>query len=407
MFKRFARWTHFCGLDLGYGSIKASLLRCKDEQNLDLLGVYETPALGLRDHAVSDLTELSETVRRAIDGVASKAMVKVERVYLGIGGELLTSRRSNALIPLIDTGTKVISAADVRKVIHQANLLGLGLEEEIIHDIPQYYKVDDINQALNPIGLLGRKLEVHTLLLAASGSRVRNITKAVHQAGFDVESVSFSSLCAADVVLEASQKQRGVVLMDVGSNMTNVLFFHEGHLADVQFIPWGGQYVTQSLSERLSLTTDLAEEIKKTHAVASQNNNSGEILIKREKGYMPVSRSAVCDAVNWEIENFLVHVETVIKGSVLYHQMTDGIVMAGAGGLLPGLMERIEGRTNLTVRMGVATKGLNNSSIFASSIGLAHRGMSRHNSRIIDLKSAAATKQKIWQRLNDLAQEYF
>ena len=149
--------------------------------------------------------------------------------------------------------------------------------------------------------------------------------------------------------------------MDIGANITSVIFFKNGIVGDVQFIPWGGNYVTQSIAERLSLTVDLAEEIKKTHAVASQTNPkevTGEILVKREKGYIPIRRESVCEAVNWEIENFLTHLEAVVKGSYLYHQLNKGIVMVGGGALLPGAIERIEERINTPVRMGAATPGL-------------------------------------------------
>jgi len=53
----------------------------------------------------------------------------------------------------------------------------------------------------------------------------------------------------------------------------------------------------------------------------------------------------------------LTHLETVVKGSHLYHHLNKGIVMVGGGALLPGAIERIEERVNTPVRMGAATRG--------------------------------------------------
>jgi len=410
MFKKMGQVQYFCGLDLGTHTMKASIVCAKDEENLDLLGIYETRATGFQDASISDITELADCIQRTVQGVMQKTGIKVHSVQLGVSGSFLTTRRSSAVIPLIDSGTKVISKFDLRKVEAQAKLLGVNLDEEIIHDFPQWYKIDDINTSVNPAGLIGRKIESSLLLLTANSLRIRNLTKAVHQAGFEVNCVAFSGYAASDVGVDHADKEQGCALVDIGAHITSVIFFKNGMVGDVQFIPWGGNYVTQSIAERLSLTIDMAEEIKKTHAVASQANPkevSGEILVKRDKGYIPIRRQSVCEAVNWEMENFLTHLETVIKGSFLYHQLNKGIVMVGGGSLLPGAIERIEERINTTVRMGAATPGLNNSAVYAASIGLARMHYIKKKQESIGIKTPLTLKDKIVNNVRELCQEYF
>lgn len=410
MFKKMKQPQYFCGLDLGTHTIKASIVCAKDEDNLDLLGVFETRAMGFKEASISDITELAECIQRTVQEVMQKTGIKIHAVQLGISGSFLTTRRSSAVIPLIDSGTKVISKFDLRKVEAQAKLLGVNLEEEIIHDFPQWYKIDDINTSINPAGLIGRKIETSLLLLTANSLRVRNLTKAVHQAGFEVNSVAFSGYAAGDVAVDKADKAQGCALVDIGANITSVIFFKNGIVGDVQFIPWGGNYVTQAIAERLSLTVDLAEDIKKTHAVTSRANPkevSGEILVKREKSYIPIRRESVCEAVNWEIENFLTHLETVVKGSFLYHQLNKGIVMVGGGSLLPGAIERIEERVNMVVRMGVATPGLNNAAVYAASIGLGRMHYLKKKEETIGIKTPLNLKDKIVSSVKELCQEYF
>ncbi len=410
MLKKMAKVVHFCGLDIGTHAVKASIIRARDAENLELLGVFETKATGLREASISDITELAESISRAVEGVVEKTGIKVNAVQLGLSADLLVARRSVAIIPLIDSGTKVIAKSDIVKVNHQARLLGAQLDEEIIHDFPQQYKVDDANVALNPIGLYGRKLETSLLLLVANAVRVRNLTKAVHQAGYEVNQVGFSSYAACEVAVDSKAKEEGCAVVDVGAHMTTVLFFKKGKLGDLQFIPWGGSYVTQSIAERLSLTIDMAEDIKKTHALAVKANPSestGEILVKREKGYMPIRREAVCEAVNWEIENLLAHLEAVIKGSAMYHDLNKGVVMVGGASLLPGLIERIEERTNLPVAMGAATNGLNNAVVYAASIGLAQMHYLKRKDETLDIRQVKNIKDRIVNALKDVAQEYF
>ncbi len=410
MFRNIKRNKYFCGLDLGSQTIKTALVRAQDENNLELLGIYELPAAGLRESSISDLAELSQTILRAVDGVCQKVAVRPGFVHLGISADLLTCRCSSAVIPLVDAGTKVVAPSDINKVNHQARLLGAAIDEEIVHSFEQFYKVDDVNVALNPRGLYGRKLESNLLLLTANNARLRNMTKAVHQAGLDVHRVSLSSFAASQVALDESYTKEGCVLIDIGAHMTSVLFFKNGVLGDVQFIRWGGHFITQSIADKLSLTGDLAEEIKKTHAVAAKLNtqeSSGNILVKREKGYVPVCRQNVCEAVEWEIENLLTHLETVLKGSGFYHQLNKGAVIVGGTALLPGLIERIEERTNLTISLGIATKGLQNPSVFAGAIGLAQMYYSQKRNETLNLNTAKHWTQRILGKCEELCQEYF
>lgn len=409
MFKKIARLKYFCGLDIGMSGIKASLVKVYDEQNLDLLGVYEVPAVGFKDASVSDLTELAESIRRAVNGVSQKFAIKISSVHIGISSECTSVKRTSAVIPLVDSGTKIISRSDLNKVDHQARLLGTGIDEEIIQDFPQFYKVDDVNSATNPTGLYGRKLESNLLLILTNTNRLRNMIKAVHQAGYEVDAVTLSSFAASNVALDTPLKNQGSVLIDIGSNMTSVLFFKHGSVGDIQFIPWGGHYLTQSLAERLGLALDLAEDIKKAHALASADavtEGSGEILIKREKDFLPIRREAVCEAVNWEVENLLTHLETVIKGSPMFHEINSGIVMVGGGSLLPGLMERIEKRLNMPTSLGV-TKGLNNAALFAGSIGLSQMNYYKNLKETVDIKAPRDWKNKLVERVKELCQEYF
>jgi len=401
---------YFCGLDLGTHTMKASIVCAKDDENLDVMGVYETRATGFKEASISDISELADCIARTVQGVMQKTGIKIHAVQLGISGSFLATRRSSAVIPLIDTGTKVISKFDLRRVEAQAKLLGVNLDEEIIHDFPQWYKVDDINTSTNPMGLIGRKIESSLLLLTANSLRVRNLTKAVHQAGFEVNSVAFSGYAASDVAAAKEDKMLGCALVDIGANITSVIFFKNGIVGDVQFIPWGGNYVTQSIAERLSLTIDLAEDIKKTHAVANRanpNEVTGEILVKRDKGYIPIRRESVCEAVNWEIENFLTHLETVIKGSHLFHHLNKGIVMVGGDALLTGAIERIEERINTPVRMGAATAGLNNSAMYAASIGLGRMHYLKKKEESIGIKTPLTFKDRIVNSVKELCQEYF
>ena len=155
-----------CGLDVGSQKIKASVVRIGRGQG-ELLGASEATVRGFKKSQVTDLGEFAESIQRILAELSKKAGVKLKDVQLGIGGHLVQSRFSKAVVPLVDKSNKVITNTDIKKVNKQARLLGIKMDEAVLHDFPQYYVIDDTNKVLNPAGLYGRKLMVASLLVAA------------------------------------------------------------------------------------------------------------------------------------------------------------------------------------------------------------------------------------------------
>jgi len=81
--------------------------------------------------------------------------------------------------------------------------------------------------------------------------------------------------------------------------------------------------------------------------------------------------------------------------------------MVGGGSLLPGLIERIEETTNLTVSTGMLTKGLNNSSLYAGVIGLAQMNCTQALNLALAAKTPKHWTATISNTFKELYQEYF
>ena len=102
----------------------------------------------------------------------------------------------------------------------------------------------------------------------------------------------------------------------------------------------------------------------------------------------------------------MTHLEAVIKGSPLFYEINSGVVMIGGGALMPGLMERIEGRLKMPVSLGI-TKGLNHAALYAGAIGLAQMSYFKNRKESLDLRMPLEMKNKMFERVKELCQEYF
>lgn len=404
---------YYCGIDLGTQKIKAGILKVKDPTDMELIGAYEHKSHGFKDNAVSDLAEFSECIHHTIHELTKKTGIKFRHVQLGLGGAMIETREINTVIPLIDRGNKIITRRDIKKLNNDARLLGIKINEEILHDLPQYYKVDDVNSALNPIGLYGRKLGVHSLMIIINGNRIRNITKAVHQAGYDVANVFFSSYATSKVVLQDTEKKGGCILIDIGSQYTSVLVFLDGILRFLEKINIGGSNFTRNIADQINLPFDLAEEIKKSYAVASgfDERKDEEILVKREDAYIPVKKGAIYQAISPVIEEFVERIRAAIVLSGLKDRINNGMTIVGGGSLLPGCIERIGQAMNMPVKLGQVNlpsrKNLNHTALFSSVVGLAQSGFKKTVRYSISSNGHSHWAKHFTNRVKDLYQEYF
>ena len=388
-------------------------MRVKDGKVFELVGLYEKPIYGYKQGVVSDLGELSESIRTTIADLTKKTGVKIKGVQLGLGGELVSSRETSTVIPLADRGSKVITTQDLKKLNVQAKLLGIKMEEEILHQLSQYYQVDDANLIVNPIGLYGRKLGVYSLMIIAQTNRVRNIIKAVHQAGYEVVNVFFSSYAASEVILCEEDLLEGCALVDIGANGTNILVFKDKVLKYLDKIDVGGSLFTKGISDKLNLSFSLAEEIKKSYAVAlsSERHHEEEILVKKENNYIPVKRGDIYRAIEPDILKLVTGIRTAIKFAGLYGQIHRGVVMIGGGSLMPGLIERIAEEMDLPAYLGnsqiTLEKKLSHTALYSSVLGLTHGGFKGTLAHSIMNKNGSSWKSFLIGKVKEVYHEYF
>ena len=413
MFNRLAKEKTFCGLDLGERSIKVSLINVSEDRQMELIGAFEGKAYGFKDGSVTDLGELAECIHRAIQELADKLNVRVRGIHVGVGGELVSIREASAVIPLVDRGNKVITEKDIAQANQHVRILGVKMDEEALHDFPQMYRVDDVNSALNPRGLFGRKLGVRSLLVVSLSNKLRNITNAIHQAGFDVADISFSPYAASSVTLDDEEKLKGAVLIDMGALSTSVLIFRDRQLQFLNQIPIGGSHMTCAIAEKLQLPLELAEDIKKSYASAADHDVNGEeeLLVKRDSGYVPVRRKLVSEAINGLITQLIGDTLSMIKTSGHAEHINKGLTLVGGGAFLPGLVEQMALASNFPTKLAnlkiKSKKQLTNNALFASSIGLARISALKGLPEETEVVEKLRWFDNLTSKFKELYQEYF
>ncbi len=259
------------GLDIGSDKIVSIIAQYSEEEGLAVIGVSSVESRGIKKGVVVDIDKAVEAISEALSASERMAGVTVAGVYVTVGGVQISSVNSPGVVAVSspDTG---INNGDVQRVIEAAQAISIPSSREIIHVIPRSYNVDSQEGVLDPVGMSGVRLQVETHIVSGATTALRNLAKCVQQVGLDVESLVFNGLAAADAVLTETEKELGVVLLDIGGGTTSLVVFEEGSPAYSAVLPLGGKNITNDIAIGLRISLEEAEKIK--HFLSRQEDTA-------------------------------------------------------------------------------------------------------------------------------------
>jgi len=340
-------------LDIGTTKV-CTLIAQKSGKNLDILGVGSYPSQGLKKGSVVNIEKTVESIRHSIDEAKLMAGIEeLESATVGIAGNHIYCFNSSGVVPVKN---KEINQSDVDRVIEAAKAVLIPSDREVLHVIPQEFKVDNTVGIKNPIGMCGSRLEVNVHIVTGKTPHIHNLIKCVEQAGLQANEIILQPIASSKSVLSQEEKELGVVLIDIGGGTTDIAVWKEGSLLHSQIIPLGGHHFTNDLAVALKIPHTEAERIKTTHGTVLKNNqlNDTYLTVQGLSGTKPreVSLSFVADVLGARGEELFQVVRNMVLEKNLQDEITGGFVLTGGGALIKHLPELAEYILEKPVKMG-------------------------------------------------------
>ncbi len=348
--------NYICALDIGSSKVAASLAEIKKGR---LVNLYfdSSPIKAVKEGVVVDSYGLISSIGKILKGLKEKAGANFKFVSINISGHDIVTQHSHAIIPLAERGNKIISESDMQLVNEQARILGSSLENEIIHMIPLGYTIDAKDNIPNPLGLYSHKLEVDLYLICARLSSVQSLIRVINQSGYEIKDLFFSGVATSRAVFSSQFKEGNNLLCDLGSDTTEILIFKDGLLKGMEILRFGGDTLTQGLSDSLKIPMDLAEDIKRSYGVIGDPLDIGEdkeILVKKSEFYKPIKQRDACEVLTLSANNMCVQIKEAVEKKIALHDI-NSFVIVGRTMLLDGFIENLERVLSLPVKLGRIT----------------------------------------------------
>ena len=369
------------GLDIGTTKIVAMVGEKNQFNKVKILGVGKSQSLGVHRGVVNNITQTIQSIKIAVDEAQSKSGVEVKEVAVGIAGQHIRSLQHSDYITR-ENPDEVINENDIDKLIDQVYKLVMLPGEEIIHVLPQDFKVDGQSEIKEPIGMYGSRLEANFHIVVGQVSSIRNIGKCIKSSGLEMGDITLEPLASSDAVLSEEEKEAGVALIDIGGGTTDVAIFKDGIIKHTAVIPFGGNVITEDIKEGCSIIGNQAEQLKIKFGSAwpGENKDSEIVSIPGLRGRDPkeISLKTLSKIINARVVEILEQAYLEIKNyghEDSKKKLIAGIVLTGGGSQLRHLKQLTEYVTGMDTRIGFPGEHLAGDSnkynpIYSTAVGL-------------------------------------
>ena len=387
----------YIGLDIGTTKIVAMIGVINEYDKLKIIGVGKSKSLGVHRGVVNNISQTIQSIQSAINEAENNSNEKIDKVIVGIAGQHIRSLQHSDYITR-ENSDEVIDIKDIEKVINQVYKLVMMPGEEIIHVLPQEFKIDGQSEIKEPVGMFGGRLEANFHVVVGQVSSIKNIARCVKSSGIDFDGITLEPLASADAVLSREEKEAGVALIDIGGGTTALAIFKDGIIRHTSVIPFGGNIITDDIKEGCSIIEKQAEllKIKFGSAWPGENKDNEIVSIPGLRGRDPkeISLKNLSKIIHARVVEIIEQVYMEIKNYGHEDQkkkLIAGGVLTGGGSQLKHLKQLVEYVTGMDTRIGLPNEHLaGNNSIeisnptFATAVGLVMNSMEKRKSKPLE-----------------------
>lgn len=355
-------------IDVGSAKVTTVIAAPIRDDNLSVIGVSTVVSRGMRKGQVVDIEEAVASISEGVDAAERMAGVSIGSAYVSVGGAHVASQNSKGVVAVSEPEGE-ITPTDVERVVEASRAVSIPSQREILHVLPRDFIVDGQPGIKDPLGMTGVRLEVDSQIVTGATTAIRNLAKCIGEVGIDIRAVVFSGLASSEAVLSETEKELGVILVDIGAGTTDVAIWVDGALSYSAVLPVGARNVTNDIAVGLRVSLESAEKIKLLLSQIAKpkfavdapgekmGKNADELDISGlglPEEVNKVSRKTLVEGiVKPRLVEIFTFVGLEIQKSGLAGLTPSGVVVTGGGALTTGILEACRSRLAMPCRVGV------------------------------------------------------
>lgn len=396
-------------IDIGTTKICVLIARKKNDE-IEILGIGKAPSHGLKKGVVVDINKTIESIIAAKKEAEIVSDMQIESATVGISGSHIQAFNSSGAVPIKKNNR--VSQADITAVIQSAKAVPLPEGQQILHVLPQYFKIDSEEKISDPLNMHGVRLETQVHIISGSIASAQNIIQCCKSAGIHANDIILEQLASAEAVLSKDELELGTAILDIGGGTSDFAIFQNSSIRHTMVLPVAGNHFTNDIAIGLKTTIKDAERVKKEIATSISEFSNETIEVEKACG-TETQLAHICQLKNI-IEMRTTEVLSIIKKEIdkydLQGLMPTGLVLTGGGSMLNGIDKIGSEILGVPVRIGapkVSTllpESLN-SPVYATGYGLILTAFKKQKSMLTE--SNGPLVFKVFGRMKNWISDFF
>lgn len=356
-------------------------------RSLSIIGMGQCSSRGVIKGDIIDFKAASDCTHAAILAAEQQAGAHIEGIYLAQAGGHIEGFYNEAGVT-VSSADNMVSREDISMVCQLAKAKSLPSNRSVIHHIRRPFRLDG-RPVANPELLEGGRLDVGYWTVHGDVSKISDAIHIINGFTLHVDDLILSSLATGVMVSSEAERRSGVLVLDIGSGVTDYVLYRDGYVETTGSVPLAGDHITNDLSLGLRVNHGQAESLKVKHARATVQPDdknekvwlNGDLTI----GDRQIPRLAINQIVTARVEEILEVVKAKLGVAFCAEKTPAGVIIAGGASRLEGLCDAAQKVFGVPARPGenpAWVKEELRGSDYSTSLGLLNYGLSGQDEKV-------------------------
>lgn len=303
------------GIDVGTSKVCCCLGQINKFNQVEILNSSSVVCDGFKKGKIVSADSVARAIRFAITDIETMQDFSIKSAYINIVGKHVSIFKTKYSIKL-DDKYEGVTQKNIDTIIENVGRIEIPEGQQIIDIVPSKF-ITDTKITDDPIGIFTDILEAELDVIIADKQVVKTIGLAMQKAGLMIDGIVINGFALKDIVLTDEEKEKGVLLLDIGAGNIDISVFRSNGIIYTDSIPIGGDTITNDISVGLDISYQEADKLKKQYGLASTSyiDNDYNITLTTYSGDDKM-RSVKCSELVEIIEARVEEIFSLVKASI-------------------------------------------------------------------------------------------
>lgn len=253
-------------IDIGTNSIKlvvAEIVRDK----VNILCAISEESRGIKKGLIENFEDAVYSIKKAVKKAEDMLGLKIKKVVASVP-EYDLNFSSGEGVNTITNEDGIVTKNDISRILKTCAYNKVNENYELINIIPIEYKLDG-KVIKNPVGLMGKKLKLSSIIVSAPKKNTYEFIKAIEKCGIEVIDIMLGSIADYALFKNEFLDENNGVIINLGAGKTTISAFYKGILVNEYILPEAGYLVDNDISFMYKTKIKDSKKLKERYALSS------------------------------------------------------------------------------------------------------------------------------------------